>query len=84
MKRRADPFEGADENGRHLKRRRFSNSIEEELDHIKLEIGDIREGTRDLKVTMREIADQLRIEMDCKLEEVINIVKELRVYLSEP
>lgn len=67
-KRGVDVLDAADE--RLSKKKRITYADEDDMDWIKREMGDIKEG-------VKEIAEHLRGDVDCKLEEVLAYVREL-------
>ncbi len=73
-KRRLEPVDSIDNNHR-LKRQCLD--LQDDVNWIKLEIGDIKAQLRDIKGCMRETAEHLRGDVDYKLEEIIDRIRQL-------
>ena len=75
-KQRLESLDGIDSNP-HLKRQCLN--LKDDMDWVKVEIGDIKVCIRDIKVYMREIADHLQGDVDVKLEEIIDCIRQLEL-----
>jgi hypothetical protein len=74
-KRRLESLDSVDiDNSHRLKRQ--CRDLQDDVNWIKAEIGDIRTYLRDIKGCMRDIAEHLRGDVDYKLEEIIDHIRQ--------
>jgi hypothetical protein len=75
-KRRLEPLDSVDNNHR-LKRQCLD--LQDDVNWMKVEITDIKAYMRDIKTCMREIAEHLQGDVDYKLEEIIDRLRQLEL-----
>ncbi len=75
-KRRLEPLNSVNNNHR-LKRQCLD--LQDDVNWMKVEIADIKAYMRDIKMCMRETAEHLRGDVDYKLEEIIDCLRQLEL-----